>query len=380
MITHMSEFLYQIMNVKVLFVAPYGGVPGGISRWTSHIIDHYKEHGHDDCQLGLVAMGRSSFVNIHMPLWRRLWSAWIDYRAIFRNLIAEIDNGQYDVMHLTSSGSLSLFKDIAMLKMARRKGLKCVIHFHFGRIPELSKQNNWEWRLLKKAVKLSDRAIVIDRASYDVLVSSGCQGIELLDNPIASQVVKTISENCDVRREDRVVLFTGHVVRTKGIFELLRACASIDGVLLKIVGHITAEMRQEIEREFGADALWYKAYGEMPYADVIKEMQKCDIFVLPTYTEGFPNVILESMAAGCAIISTPVGAIPQMLEDDEKGKYGLLVEPRDVKQLHDAIGHLLNDEPLKDEMRRNVQRRVNERYNIDVVWSKMLKIWKSCVS
>ena len=117
----------------------------------------------------------------------------------------------------------------------------------------------------------------------------------------------------------------------------------------------------------------------MPYTDVIKEMQKCDIFVLPTYTEGFPNVILESMAAGCAIISTPVGAIPQMLEDDGDGKYGLLVEPRNVQQLHDAIEHLLNDEALKQEMRQNVQRRVNERYNIDVVWSKMLKIWKSCV-
>ena len=167
------------MNVRVLLVAPYGGVPGGISRWTSHIIDHYEGHGHNDCHLGLVPMGRSSFVNINMPLWRRLWSAWIDYRAIFRNFIAEIDNGQYDVMHLTSSGSLSLFKDIAMLKMARRKGLKCVIHFRFGRIPELSKQNNWEWRLLKKAVKLSDRAIVIDRASYDVLVSSGLSLIHI---------------------------------------------------------------------------------------------------------------------------------------------------------------------------------------------------------
>ena len=103
------------MNLKVLLVAPYGGVPGGISRWTSHIVDYYKKHGHNDCRLGLVAMGRSTFVNINMPVWRRLWSAWIDYRAIFRNLNAEIGKGQYDVMHLTSSGSLSLFKDIAML-------------------------------------------------------------------------------------------------------------------------------------------------------------------------------------------------------------------------------------------------------------------------
>ena len=65
-----------------------------------------------------------------------------------------------------------------------------------------------------------------------------------------------------------------------------------------------------------------------------------------------------------------------MLEDDEKGKYGILVEPRNVKQLHDAIEHLLNDMALKQEMRLNVQRRVNERYNIDVVWEKCLKYGK----
>ena len=367
------------MNLRVLLVAPYGGVPGGISRWTSHIVEYYEKYGRDDCGLGLVAMGRSVFMNVHMSIWKRLWSAWIDYRTIFKNFCHEIVSNQYDLMHLTSSGSLSLFKDIAMLRMARRKGLKCVVHFHFGRIPELAKQNNREWRMLKKVVELANKTIVIDRASYDVLVQLGYKSIELLDNPIAPQVVRIVEENKINRRESKSVLFAGHVVRTKGVFELLNACATIDGIKLKLVGNITHEIRRDIEQEFGTDQSWYEVCGEMPYADVIKEMQRCDIFVLPTYTEGFPNVILESMAAGCAIISTPVGAIPQMLEDDEKGRYGILVEPRNVKQLHDAIEHLLNDEPLKDEMRRNVQCRVNERYNIDVVWSKMLKIWKSCV-
>ena len=367
------------MNLRVLFVAPYGGVAGGISRWTSHIVDYYEKYSRDDCRLGLVATGRSVFVNGNMSFGQRLWSAWIDYRSIFKNFHHEIAKNQYDIMHLTSSGSLSLFKDIAMLKMARRKGLRCVVHFHFGRIPELAKQNNWEWKLLKKVVKMSDKTIVIDRASYDVLVQLGYKSIELLDNPIAPQVVKLVEENKNNRRESKSLLFAGHVVRTKGVFELLNACATIDGIKLKLVGNITPEIRRDIEQEFGTNQSWYEVCGEKPYADVIKEMQRCDIFVLPTYTEGFPNVILESMAAGCAIISTPVGAIPQMLEDDEKGRYGILVEPRNVKQLHDAIEHLLNDEPLKDELRRNVQRRVNERYNIDVVWSKMLQIWKSCV-
>jgi glycosyltransferase involved in cell wall biosynthesis len=66
-------------------------------------------------------------------------------------------------------------------------------------------------------------------------------------------------------------------------------------------------------------------------------MQAADLFVLPTYTEGFPNVILEAMAAGKAIISTRVGAIPEMLAVDENESCGLVIAPRDAGALVAAL-------------------------------------------
>ena len=105
-------------------------------------------------------------------------------------------------------------------------------------------------------------------------------------------------------------------------------------------------------------------------------MCQCDIFVLPTYTEGFPNVILESMACGCAIVTTPVGAIPEMLEEENGKHYGLMVEPRNVEQLKSSIEKMLSDIDYKNECRTNVQQRVNERYNIDSVWRQMVDVWR----
>lgn len=75
-------------------------------------------------------------------------------------------------------------------------------------------------------------------------------------------------------------------------------------------------------------------------------MLKCTVFVLPTYTEGFPNVVLESMACGCPIVATSVGAIPEMLD----GGAGIVIEPRNVEQLRDAVAWVLENPERAAEM------------------------------
>ena len=311
-----------------------------------------------------------------MLIWKRIWTAWIDYRKILADFNQKIKQG-YDVMHLTSSASLSLLKDIYMLRKAKKQGLKTILHFRFGRIPELINKNNWEWKLIKRTVTVSDKVIVIDQSSYDSLIAQGFDNIVILPNPVAPSVDKIVEENKNIERIKDEILFAGHVIKTKGVFELLEACSTLDNIHLKLVGHITSDMRLQIEQLYGKSPVWLSICGEEPYEDVIKEMMKCDVFVLPTYTEGFPNVILEAMAAGCAIISTPVGAIPQMLENDEKGRYGVLVEPQKVEDLARTIKMVLGDDSLKMEIRHNVQRRVMERYNISSVWKKMTALWEN---
>ena len=86
------------------------------------------------------------------------------------------------------------------------------------------------------------------------------------------------------------------------------------------------------------------------------------------------------MACGCAIVTTPVGAIPEMLEEKNDQRFGIMVEPKNVEELKNAIEKMLGDEELKKECRKNVQQRVNERYNIDVVWKQMIDIWNRTIN
>lgn len=365
--------------MKILLVAPYGGVQGGIARWTGHVIKYYELYGHRDCDMDLVSMGRSTFVNINSSFWYRIMTAIKDYRLIFRNYKRQLCEKQYNVVHLTSNANISLFKDLYLVYKAKRKGVKFVIHFRFGRIPELKKQNNWEWKLLCKVVKKVDKAVVIDSMSYKALEDSGFDNIEFLPNPLSSQVVDIVNNNREIERVARTILFVGHVVKTKGVVELVEACKEIENIRVRVVGTITDDMRNELSA-LTENAEWLELVGEEPYEEVIKEMLRCDLFVLPTYTEGFPNVILESMACGCAIVTTPVGAIPEMLEEENGQRYGLLVEPQKIEPLREAIVEMLDDEELKKECRENVQKRVVERYNMNAVWNKLIDIWKNSVT
>lgn len=360
--------------MKVLLVTSYGGVPGGISRWAGHIMNYYEAVGKKDCTLTLVPMGRSSFININSPKFYRLKEAVKDYSKIIKDFNQKLRADKYDVMHLTSSASWSLLKDIYLIKSAKRKGVKTVIHFRFGRIPDLAQCKNWEWKLITKVLKLVDCAIVLDKKSLDVLKDLGCTNVKCIPNPVSPQV-QTIVEQNHVARIPGYILYCGHVVKTKGVFELIDACSIIPDIHLKMVGHVTDEMRAEIN-DYSHSASWLELVGELPYEQVVKEMMTSDIMVLPSYTEGFPNVILEGMAAGCAIVATDVGAIPQILEEEDGKSYGIIVKPQDADDLKKAINILLNSPDVKELLRARVQERVQKRYSMSAIWREMVFLWR----
>lgn len=373
MINNMLKNKELTRKIKVLLVASYGGVPGGISRWTEHLMKYYSEFGQEECEISLVPMGRSSFININSPKIYRLKEAIKDYSGIIMAFKRKLKCGNYDVMHLTSSASWSLIKDLYLIKKAKRHGIKTIIHFHFGRIPDLAQSKNWEWKLLTRVLKLSDCVIVLDKRSLTVLNELGYINVVSIPNPVSPQVLSIVSSN-QLERVPRTIIFCGHVVKTKGVFELLDACSNIQNIRLKMVGHVVEDMRLAIN-EYAHLPSCLEMVGELPYEEVIKEMLKSDLMVLPSYTEGFPNVILEGMATGCAIVATEVGAIPQMLEEENKEQYGIIIKPQDVKCLEQAIVFLLNNPDEKEAMRRRAQKRVQERYGMDSVWKEIRSLW-----
>jgi glycosyltransferase involved in cell wall biosynthesis len=80
--------------------------------------------------------------------------------------------------------------------------------------------------------------------------------------------------------------------------------------------------------------------------------RKAAVFVLPSHTENLPLVILEAAAAGLAIVTTPVGAIPEILQD---GDTAVFVPPGDAGKLRDALRNVLANPGFRQRLGENAR-------------------------
>ena len=367
-------------TTRVLLCSPRGNT-GGISRWTDHVMSYYNSITNCDIQLNWCYASKSRRdILAGTNLIIRIYFGLVNYLPFIKRLQNEIMSYNYDVVHFCSSASISLLRDILTLKMCRRRGIKTIIHFHFGRISQVYETHNWEQKLLNKVIRLADKVIVIDKCSYVTLVNYGYDNVLLLPNPLTPEINRIVVRAGKIDRQKRTILFAGQVLPSKGIFELIAACKNIPDIKLKIVGICTDEMRSRVlELADSHSETWLEIAGNQPFNFVINEMLHTELFVLPTYTEGFPNVILESMACGCPIITTPVGAIPEMLAIGSNAPCGVCVELRNVEQLKSAIEYLLANPKLAAEFGRRAKERVNKEYSMDSIWGNLCTIWNVTV-
>ena len=370
------------MSKKILFCTPFDLSAGsGIARCSRHIFEYFKRRGCDDIVLDVLPMDRKHYVSENSSVLKRVYSGVSEYLGIIKEIREKVKAEQPDIVHIASSASLSLFKDLLCVKMLQKMKVASIIHFHFGRIPDVITKDGWEWKMIKKVAKKATRIIVIDRSSYDALIQHGIVNVNYLPNPLSPSTEMLAQQNSALSRTRNLVLFVGHVVKTKGIFELIEACGELPDVKLKVLGMGDATVVEELRNlasKYKKDD-WVEFTGNLPAEDVIREMSQCAIFALPTYTEGFPNVILESMACACPIVTTGVGAIPEMLDVQNGEKYGICVAPQNVEELKSAISRMLTDTDYARICGENAQKRVKEMYSMPVVWARMREIWSKTV-
>ncbi len=137
---------------------------------------------------------------------------------------------------------------------------------------------------------------------------------------------------------DNMLLWVGRLDPVKGLTFLLDAFARLDHRLrahLCLAGD--GPLRERLERHADRLALHDRVHWLGPRQDIPHLLKACDVFVLPSRTEGLPNALLEAMAAGCPIVTTDVPGCRDLIHHEETG---LLVPFGDTHALAAAI-HIL---------------------------------------
>lgn len=171
----------------------------------------------------------------------------------------------------------------------------------------------------------------------------------------------------------RVVFVSNHVPR-KGIREFVESVET-----LSAEGHeFWVDIAGAGELSDAAEDL-ASAHDHVEYHGYVSEADKRDllssgsIYALPTYGEGLPIALLEAMAGGDAVVTTTVGAIPEVVGDDN----GVLVEPGEVEPLTDALRELVTDPDRAADMGRRNRRLVLERYDWETASERLASIYRT---
>jgi glycosyltransferase involved in cell wall biosynthesis len=172
---------------------------------------------------------------------------------------------------------------------------------------------------------------------------------------------------------DHIILNVGRLIDIKGTIFLIRAMPEIlshfPGTLLLIAGD--GPERERLYRESIGLSLEKSVLflGSIKNDEIPNFFALADIFVLPSIsiagqTEAQGIVILEAMAAGCPVIGSRIGGIPDMIND---GENGFLVPERDPGALAGSICRVLSDRELQEKFRRNGQLKVLQSFTWDII-------------
>jgi len=267
---------------------------------------------------------------------------------------------------------------------ALKKGYKMVVHVHGGLFLTAPKIPWLLERILKWVFSWNVTFIVLSEGEKKILKEKfGAKRVEVLPNcpdvPKGDETLTLRKRNglATYENENMTLGYLGRIEPNKGMEELLGALERCKAEGRRFMVRFAGKEEKE-----GEYLLRYKEKlgNDFEYCGLVSGKEKedflssLDVFVMPTYFEGLPMSLLETMSYGAVPVVTKVGSIPTVVRD---GENGLFVELKDVDSIVDALKRLDNDRTSLARLSDNARKTIMENFSAERYVEKLNEIYCS---
>ena len=229
--------------------------------------------------------------------------------------------------------------------------------------------------------QLKKNLVVVNSKDLYEKYKNTCEKISFLNTTTLSDSDFYFRENTCLSNKINI-LFTGRISFNKELLELINAFSKItekvSNIHLNLVGW-EENIKKPVERELISLAKKLNVYEKLTFhgfkniGNELNQMYRmADIYILPSYSEGFPRTIWEAMANSVPVICTCVGSIPSELKN---GHDALIINPKSEIEIQHAILKLIDDSLLRKSLIRNASVKVSSN-TLEIKTEQLIKILK----
>lgn len=280
-----------------------------------------------------------------------------------------------DICHLHVSHYGSFYRKWVIFRIAKIFHCKVIVHIHGSNFERFMTENSVHRWMTRTVFNSADRVIVLsDEWKARIEKFADKSHVVKLFNPAP----RPRWVDVDQTQSALNILFLGRLSTRKGVYDLMecigarRAFYEDMGVRFTIAGDGDVDAVRFLADQAGLSGIvnvpgWVSGKVKQRY------LSNADIYVLPSYHEQLPMSILEAMAYGLPIVSTPVAGIPELVE---YGVNGLLVDPGDIRGLGNALQALVVSKEKRMSMGRESRKRVAGIFDAEMVTRALMAVYE----
>lgn len=239
----------------------------------------------------------------------------------------------------------------------------------------------------KVAMRQSDYLTGLSNFLLDRAVKNGYKGemcivpngvdLKVFSREIDPQVKDDLITEFDKKPGDVFVVTWSRLTHKNAIDDVINAISHLPKNISLIVMGVGEEGQklQKLVTDLNLEGR-VKFLGFVSHDKIPDYLSVCDIFIRPSRSEGFGNSFIEAMAARLPVIATPVGGIPDFIDDNETG---IFCAPNNPQSIVKSINLIIENKALREKIVLNAFNRVNERYSWENVSSQMKRVFDRTV-